>query len=111
MNKELKEKIARNAACIWCRCFKCDGIIRDTHDECDQEKLLTCHQWYHGYRTAMIALENYEQHIMNDSVDGLVDSRLASEEDDVVYYAAHYPINKQPFRCGDKVKMIILKDQ
>ena len=57
MIKEEKEKIARNAANIWCRCFKCDGIIRNTHDKCDKEKLLTCHKWYDGYRTALIALE------------------------------------------------------
>ena len=57
MIKEEKDKIARNAANIWCRCFKCDGIIRNTHDKCNKEKLLTCHKWYDGYRTALIALE------------------------------------------------------
>ena len=57
MIKEEKEKVARNAANIWCRCFKCDGIIRNTHGKCNKEKLLTCHNWYDGYRTALIALE------------------------------------------------------
>ena len=53
---ETKEQIARNAANSWCRCFKCDKIIRDTNSPCDKEKLLTCHQWYDGYRTALLAL-------------------------------------------------------
>jgi hypothetical protein len=51
-----KEEIARSAANNWCRCFKCDKIIRDTNSPCDKEKLLTCHQWYDGYRTALLAL-------------------------------------------------------
>ena len=59
-NKELKEKIARSAATEWCRCFKCNGIIRDTNDECEPDKLLTCHQWYDGYRTALLALSDNE---------------------------------------------------
>lgn len=53
---ETKEHIARNAANTWCRCFKCDKIIRGTNSPCDKEKLLTCHQWYDGYRTALLAL-------------------------------------------------------
>lgn len=36
--------------------FKCDKIIRDTNSPCNKEKLLTCHQWYDGYRTALLAL-------------------------------------------------------
>lgn len=55
-NNETKEHIARGAANNWCRCFKCDKIIRDTNSPCDKEKLLTCHQWYDGYRTALLAL-------------------------------------------------------
>lgn len=58
MTQELKEKIARNAASGWCRCFKCDGIIRENHFECDKETLTTCLQWYHGYRTALLALDD-----------------------------------------------------
>lgn len=56
MTNELKEKIARNAASTWCRCFKCDGIVRDTNTNCDKERLFTCHQWYNGYRTTLLAL-------------------------------------------------------
>jgi hypothetical protein len=55
-NNETKEHIARSAANNWCRCFKCDEIVRDTNSPCDKEKLLTCHQWYDGYRTALLAL-------------------------------------------------------
>lgn len=61
MNQEEKEKIARNAASGWCRCFKCDGVINETHLNCDKDKLLTCSKWYDGYRTAMIALGDYER--------------------------------------------------
>ena len=55
-NATTKEDIARGAANTWCRFFKCDKIIRDTNSPCDKEKLLTCHQWYDGYRTALLAL-------------------------------------------------------
>ena len=44
MTQELKEKIARNAASGWCRCFKCDGIIRENRGKCDKETLTTCLQ-------------------------------------------------------------------
>lgn len=59
MTQELKEKIARNAASGWCRCFKCDKTVRDIDEypyPCEKEKLKTCSQWYHGYRTALLAL-------------------------------------------------------
>ena len=55
-NATTKEEIARSAANNWCKCFKCDKIVRDTNSPCDKEKLLTCHQWYDGYRTALLAL-------------------------------------------------------
>lgn len=54
--EEIKDSIARGAANIWCRCYKCDKIIRDTNAKCDKGKLITCHQWYDGYRTALLAL-------------------------------------------------------
>lgn len=60
MTQEDKENIAYIAACQWCRCFKCDGIINATGSKCDKEKLLTCHKWYDGYRTALLALSNIE---------------------------------------------------
>ena len=56
MNKELKEKIAVNAANTWCRCFKCDGRVNDTGCVCEKDKRLTCPKWYDGYRTALLAL-------------------------------------------------------
>lgn len=60
---------------------------------------------------SFIAGANWQKALMiKDAFDGIVDSRLASEDDDVLYYAVHYPINKQPFKCGDKVKMIIFKE-
>ena len=55
---ELIELVAKSAANNWCRCYKCDKIIRDTNILCDKENLLTCHQWYDGYRTAMMALND-----------------------------------------------------
>lgn len=54
--RELMELVAKSAANNWCRCYKCDKIIRGTNILCDKENLLTCHQWYDGYRTAMMAL-------------------------------------------------------
>ena len=51
-----KEKIARAAATEWCRCWKCDGVVRHSGSKCDKAKLLTCHKWYDGYRTALLAL-------------------------------------------------------
>ena len=58
MNKELKEKIAVNAANEWCRCFKCDGRVNATGYAYEKDKRLTCHKWYDGYRTALLALED-----------------------------------------------------
>ena len=58
MKKELREKIAVNAANEWCRCFKCDGKVNATGSTCEKDKLLTCRKWYDGYRTALLALED-----------------------------------------------------
>lgn len=63
-----KEEKARAAASQWCRCFKCDGIAHNLISEslgevtfkCDKNNLKTCHQWYDGYRTALIALSMEE---------------------------------------------------
>lgn len=37
MTREEKDKIARNAASTWCRCF-CDGIVKSTNTLCDSNK-------------------------------------------------------------------------
>ena len=115
MNKEQKKKIAISAANQWCRCFKCDGIIRDTHDKCDKEKLLTCHQWYHGYRTALLAIEEYEQQMTKGAVEGIVHhfdgNDLASIHYNdpkgvpMCYYASASGLEE-----GDKVNLILTKE-
>ena len=51
-----KEEIARSAATVWCRCWKCDGIRNDTGSVCSKPNC-TCRQWYDGYRTTKIALD------------------------------------------------------
>ncbi len=61
-----KEDIAKNAASTWCRCFKCDGVIREGHCKCDKKTLTTCLQWYHGtgYQITsygLQAIKEYEQ--------------------------------------------------
>ncbi len=55
---ETKEQIARTAANTWCRCFKCDKIIRGSGYTCEKEKLQTCLQWYDAYRAALLALSD-----------------------------------------------------
>ena len=72
-SKDLKDAIARNAASEWCRCFKCDGLIRENHLQCDKKSLTTCLQWYHGYRTALLALGD-------DRLPELLESKTIKEE-------------------------------
>ena len=64
LKKGLREKIAVNAANEWCRCFKCDGKVNATGSTCEKDKLLTCRKWYDGYRTALLAISDYEQQMM-----------------------------------------------
>lgn len=52
------DEIARASATEWCRCYKCDKIVHNLVNE-----LAACHQWYNGYRTALI-LDN-ELHYRN----------------------------------------------
>lgn len=59
------EEIARGAANTWCRCFKCDGIVNHGGYKCEQPGA-TCHKWYDGYRTAMLALEMRKEAKEND---------------------------------------------
>ena len=54
--------------------------------------------------------ESAYQDILNSAVDGVVDKCLLTEKDDVFYYKVHYPSYQNPLKCGDKVKVIILKD-
>lgn len=65
-----KEKIAVNAANVWCRCFKCDGRVNATGCACEKDKRLTCHKWYDGYRTALLALEDDR---VLDSTDAFIE--------------------------------------
>lgn len=58
MTQELKEKIARNSASTWCRCFKCGGELREMNSKCNKETLHTCLAWYNCYRTALLALDD-----------------------------------------------------
>ena len=98
-----KEKIAKNAASTWCRCFKCDGVINSTHEKCEKDKLLTCHKWYDGYRTALLAISDYEQQLMAKAVDG-----------EVGYWNLRgLSINTNLPRSvseGDNVKIIVIKE-
>ena len=70
---EDKEKIAVNAANVWCRCFKCDGRVNATGCACEKDKRLTCHKWYDGYRTALLALEDDR---VLDSTDAFIEKAV-----------------------------------
>ena len=110
MKKEQKEKIAISAANTWCRCFKCDGKVNTTGYTCDQDKKLTCHKWYDGYRTAMLALSEYEQQIMKDSMDGVI--TFDYYKDDKTYgCVAHdsFCLEDRGLRDCDNVKIIVTK--
>jgi hypothetical protein len=104
MDKELKEKIAVNAANMWCRCFKCDGKVNATGCTCEKNKLLTCRKWYDGYRTALLAISDYEQQLMAKTVDGEVgywNLRGLSINTDLPHSVSE----------GDKVKIIVIKEE
>ena len=103
MDEELKEKIAVNAANIWCRCFKCDGKVNATGCTCEKDKLLTCRKWYDGYRTALLALSEYEQQMMAKAIDGEVgywNLRGLSINTDLPRSVSE----------GDNVKIIVIKE-
>lgn len=111
MDEELKEKIAVNAANIWCRCFKCDGKVNATGCTCEKDKLLTCRKWYDGYRTALLAISDYEQQMMAKAVDVeiKVDAGGYPYVDRVVElydYDKDIPLAKE----GDKYKVILIKE-
>lgn len=98
MEQELKEKIARNAACEWCRCWKCDCIVNETGLQCDKDSLLTCNQWYHGYRTALLALG--DERISN----GCDDDHLEDMSDDYtnnISLASKFPTTNHKLILSD----------
>ena len=105
-----KEKIAKNAASTWCRCFKCDGVINSTHEKCKKDKLLTCHKWYDGYRTALLAISEYEQHLMAKAVDATVHIDAGGypyiPQMELYDYDKNIPLAKE----GEKVKVIVIKE-
>ena len=105
-----KEKIAKNAASTWCRCFKCDGVINSTHEKCEKDKLLTCHKWYDGYRTALLAISDYEQQMMAKAVDVTVHIDAGGypyiPQMELYDYDKDIPLAKE----GEKVKVIVIKE-
>jgi hypothetical protein len=112
MDKELKEKIAVNAANMWCRCFKCDGKVNATGCTCEKNKLLTCHKWYDGYRTALLALSEYEQQMMAKAFDAVVKIDAGGypyvdRTIELYDYEQDIPLAKR----GDKVKVIVIKEE
>lgn len=96
------EEKARAAASQWCRCHKCDGIAHNLISEslgevtfkCDKDKLQTCHTWYDGYRTALMAL-GMEEPINEEELD-----KLAKE------YEENYPLDDSHYSyyCYDGFK-------
>jgi len=64
MDKEQREKIARNAASVWSRCFKCDGTVNETGLKCEKPNC-TCLKWFDGYKTALIAFDYVDRHEEN----------------------------------------------
>ena len=104
-----KEKIAKSAASTWCRCFKCDGIVNSTHEKCEKDKLLTCHKWYDGYRTALLAISDYEQQLMAKAVDSTVHIDAGGypyiPQMELYDYDKDIPLAKE----GDKYKVVLIK--
>ena len=107
-----KEKIARSAASTWCRCFKCDGIVNSTHQKCEQDKLLTCHKWYDGYRTALLAINDYEQQMIKEAKDGVITFDYYGDNHKIYGCIAHdsFSLEELGLKDGDKVKLIIIKE-
>ncbi len=105
-----KEKIAISAANEWCRCFKCDGRVNATGCACEKDKKLTCLKWYDGFRTAMLALNDYEQQIMNNAVECTVYEDAGGypyiNEIELYDYDKEEPLAK----AGNKVKVAIIKE-
>lgn len=56
LENDESDNIARNAASLWCRCYKCDGIINGTGGKCEKPKC-TCNKWFDAYKGALIALK------------------------------------------------------
>ena len=54
--KDEMDNTARSAASLWCRCYKCDGIINETGNKCEKPNC-TCSKWYDAYKGALIALK------------------------------------------------------
>lgn len=62
------EEIAKAAANEWCRCYKCDGIVRNLISEnspyitfeCNKDEYATCLKWRDSYRASLIALNMKE---------------------------------------------------
>lgn len=50
------DNTAKSAASLWCRCYKCDGIINETNTKCDKPNC-TCSKWFDAYKGALIALK------------------------------------------------------
>lgn len=107
-----KDKIAKSAASTWCRCFKCDGIVNSTHQKCEKDKLLTCRKWYDGYRTALLAINDYEQQMIKETKDGVITFDYYGDNDKIYGCIAHdsFCLEELGLKDGDKVKLIIIKE-
>lgn len=56
LENDEEDNSARNSASVWCRCYKCDGIVNETGLKC-KKPCTTCTKWYDAYKGALIALK------------------------------------------------------
>ena len=89
MTQKQKEKIAKNAASIWCRCFKCDGVVNETNIKCEKDRLATCLQWYNGYRAALLALD--DDRLFNNLWKPADGDNLPEIDREVVVFIQNFP--------------------
>lgn len=100
--KVVKEAIARSAASVWCRCYKCDGIVNETGLKCEKPDR-ACLKWFDAYKGALIAIHNLRTPLVIDksAATAEAESWAGSEADYAFLAGVFFAICPDKYNPGD----------
>ena len=100
--KVVKEAIARSAASVWCRCYKCDGIVNETGIKCEKPDR-ACWKWYDAYKGALIAIDKLRipQDFDKKAAVAEAETWIGSEANDAFLAGVFFALHPDKYNPGD----------
>ena len=97
--KVVKETIARSAASVWCRCYKCDGIVNETGLKCEKPER-ACQKWFDAYKGALIAIDKLKD-VDKSAAIAEAESWAGSQADAAFLAGIFFALHPDKYNPGD----------